>query len=427
MAIRAPRITSVTRHLVRVPFRSRCAPWNALLVDSWQLLELLHVETEDPDVSGWGEAVVSYTATTVTQQAMGRLVGANPAEHLWDPSVGIALQMALFDTVGHTLDVPIARLLNLPQVRTSAPIAWWSTKMPPEVLAADAAEAVEEGYLAHKFKARPWFDVVEQVRQISEVTPEHFQLDIDFNRMLIDRGTAAPLLAELDTYSRVGLYEAPLAEGQFDEYRLLRGQVQRPLVEHFDQGPFRHGALAGSYDGHVFSPNTVGNGVGSLLRQGILAEEFGRSGWIQMVGTGLTTALVLQVSSVLPAARWPFVTAMNIYTDDLVSSPIEVTAGQAIVPSGAGLGVEIDRDAVERFRVSEDFVLDRPAMILTLILPGERRRIYASMSQLWQDCRIHGNVPLTGRGARLAVRWDDGSDDFAGDHRQLQEAPRWQQ
>ncbi len=425
MAIRAPRITAIHHHVVRVPFRENSAPWNALLVNSWQLLELLHVETEDPEVFGWGEAVLSYTAATVSQQATRRLIGENPAEHLWDPSVGIALQMALFDTVGRCLDVPAARLFNLPQVRTSSPIAWWSTKMPPEVLATDAAHAVAEGYLAHKFKARPWFDVVEQVRQVSDVTPEHFQLDIDFNRMLLDRGTALPLLTELDTFPRVGLYEAPIAQGLYQEYAVLRAQVHRPIAEHFDQGPFRHGVLAGSYDGYVFSPNTIGNGVGSLLKQGILAEEFGQSGWIQQIGTAITTAMVLQVSSVLPAARWPFVTGMNLYTDDLVTTAIELRGGDALLPDGPGLGVTVDRDAVERFRVNDDFVLATPAAILTVSLPGDRRREYASMAQLWDDCRRYGNIPLTGRGARLDARWDDGSDDFASHHATLRKAPQW--
>lgn len=425
MAIRAPRITAIHRHLVRVPFRERSAPWNALLVDSWQLLELLEVQTEDREIHGWGEAVVSYTASTVSEQVIERLIGENPAEHLWDPSVGTALQMALFDTVGRTLDVPVARLLNLPQVRTSAPIAWWSTKMPPEVLAADSAEALTEGYLAHKFKARPWFDVVEQVRQISEVTPEHFQLDIDFNRMLLDRGTALPLLNELDSYPRVGLYEAPIAQGLYEEYATLRAQVHRPVAEHFDQGPFRYGVMAGSYDGYVFSPNTVGNGVGSLLKQGILAEEFGQSGWIQQIGTAITTAMVLQVTSVLPAARWPFVTGMNLYTDDLVTTAIELRSGDALLPDGPGLGVSVDRDAIERLRVDDDFVLPTSAAILTVSLPGDRHREYASMRQLWADCRNHGNIPLTGRGARLEARWNDGSDDFTHRHRILQKAPQW--
>ena len=425
MSGRAPRITAITRYPIRLPFRERCAPWNDLLVGSWELLELIHIETEDAELSGWGESVVSYTSRTVADEAVTRLIGENPADHLWDSSVGMGLQMALFDVVARSQDVPLARLLNLPPVRTSAPIAWWNTKMPPKVLAAEAEDAVAEGYLAHKFKARPWFDVVQQVAEVSAVTPQTYQLDIDFNRMLLDRATALPLLRKLDHYRRVGLYEAPIGEGMYDDYRVLREQLERPIVEHFDQGPFRNSALARCYDGYVFSPNTLVGGVGSLLQQGILAEEFGKSGWIKMIGAGLTTAFVLQVTSVLPAARWPFVTGMNGYIDDLVTEPITIAGGQAHLPSGPGLGVEVDRDAIERFSVPADYRRPQTRRILTLTLPGDRRRDYGSMQQLWQDCRVHGNVPLTGEGAYLETREDDGTDEFAGRYRSLQEAPQW--
>lgn len=425
MSTRVPAIVEIRRHTLHVPFRPGCAPWNALLVGQWAVVELIEVLTEDPSITGWGESVPRYTSTTVSDEWLTRLVGENPADHLWNAKVGMGLQMALFDVVGKTLDVPMSRLIPLPPVRSSAPIAWWSTKMPPEVLAAEAELAVAEGYRAHKFKARPWFDPIEQVEAVSAVTPEDYRLDIDWNRMLLDRPTALRLLTRLDAYPKIGIFEAPMADGNFDDYRLLREQLQHPLAEHFDQGPFAPGALAHSYDGYVFSPNTQGDGVGGLLRQGVLAEAFNKSGWIQMVGTGITTAFALHVTSVLPAARWPMVTAMNIYSDDLVIDPIEIRAGQAFVPEGPGLGVAIDAAAVERYAVPTGFTIDYPRTVLTLHLPGGAARDYTTIGQLWRDCRVHGNVPLTGEGARLTVAEDDGSDDFDAEYRALQREPRW--
>ena len=37
--------------------------------------------------------------------------------------------------------------------------------------------------------------------------------------------------------------------------------------------------------------------------------------------------------------------------DDLIVRPIEFVDGAAIVPDAPGLGVELDREAVERYRV----------------------------------------------------------------------------
>jgi D-galactarolactone cycloisomerase len=37
----------------------------------------------------------------------------------------------------------------------------------------------------------------------------------------------------------------------------------------------------------------------------------------------------------------------------LLTVPIEHERGRVAVPTGAGLGIEIDRDALERFRVTD--------------------------------------------------------------------------
>lgn len=425
MIHRSPRITEVRRHTLHVPFTAGSAQWNALLVGQWGVVELVEVRTEDPDITGWGESVPAYTSRTVSDEAISSLVGERAAEHLWDARLGMGLQMALFDAVGKQLQVPMSRLLNLPVVRDAAPIAWWSTKMPPEALAAEAERAVASGYRAHKFKARPWFDPFEQVDAIARVTPDDYRLDIDWNRMLLDRPTALRVLGRLDEHPKVGIFEAPMADGNFDDYRLLRERLRHPIVEHFDQGPFAPGALAHAYDGYVFSPNTQGEGVGGLLRQGILAEAFNKSGWMQMVGTALTTAFTLHLTSVLPAARWPLVTAMNIYQDDLATAPIRIADGLAHVPDGPGLGIDVDVSTVERFAVDHGYRIDYPRTILSLSLPGGGIREYATMAQMWRDCREYGNVPLTGEGARLFVRADDGSTDFDREHRALTNRPRW--
>lgn len=57
--------------------------------------------------------------------------------------------------------------------------------------------------------------------------------------------------------------------------------------------------------------------------------------FLQMCGTGITTAFMAQLNSVLPAARLPAVTVMNTYSDDLLNGPLKITHGQLDLPSGA--------------------------------------------------------------------------------------------
>ncbi|MCB0139112.1 MAG: hypothetical protein KDE50_04305, partial [Caldilineaceae bacterium] len=164
--------------------------------------------TEDGTV-GYGETLPHYTWGTVSDEAIARAQGRNPIELLGDDSLGAGLQMALYDVVGKALEVPVHRLFNLPKVRDWCPIAWWNTKMGPQDLASEAQDAVEQGYIFHKFKARPWICVYEQVEAISAVTPPYYRLDLDWNSMLLNVGTAAPVLQKLDTYERVSIYEGP--------------------------------------------------------------------------------------------------------------------------------------------------------------------------------------------------------------------------
>ena len=65
----------------------------------------------------WGETLPHYTWGTVSDAAVARVQGGNPADFLGDDSLGCGLQMALYDVVGKALGVPAYRLFNLPKVR----------------------------------------------------------------------------------------------------------------------------------------------------------------------------------------------------------------------------------------------------------------------------------------------------------------------
>lgn len=413
----APAITDVSVIRTHVPFRERVAPWNALLVGGFGLVDVYRVETEDPDVVGWGEQLHEETTGLESRPPLNAFRGRNPAELLGAEGLGLGLQAALYDVVGKTLGVPVYALFGRPRVREWVPLSWWNTKLPPELLAEEARDALREGYLAHKVKARPWFDVYEQVERISAVTPPHYAVDLDWNQLLLAVGDAAPVLRELERYERVAIFETPIRQRDLEGYRRLRDKVSLPVVEHFLETPFPQAVSAEAFDGFV----AVGFSVTDLLRQGTLAAEFRKPFWLQAVGTGLTTALVLHLAAVLDHARWPSVTASNTYADDLLTEPLVVRAGCGRVPSAPGLGVTVDEAALDRYRVPDDYALPPVRRVLTFRLDG-RQKHYASVGQLWQDC-LRGNMPVQERGARLLVRDDDGCADFAELYARAVEAP----
>ena len=101
-----PAIRAVERTVLDVPFTPRCEEWNALLVRNWRVVEICRIVTEDPELSGVGETVMHYTWQPVTDASVERVIGRNPAELLFDDSLGAGIQMALFDLVGKALGVP---------------------------------------------------------------------------------------------------------------------------------------------------------------------------------------------------------------------------------------------------------------------------------------------------------------------------------
>lgn len=395
-------VTDIERITVRAPMTPRCEEWNAREVWQWCICEVIRLTT-DAGFVGYGETLPHYTWGRVSDEAIARVKGNNAADFLGDDSLGAGLQMAIYDVVGKALGVPAHRLFNLPKVRDAVPIAWWNIDFPPEALAEEAKDAQKAGYTALKTKARPWWDVYAQVQAMSDVTPAHFKIDMDWNQMLINESNAASVLTELDKEERVALYESPIMQRDAEGQRLLRQKVKKAIALHFGDPPFPTAVRENVCDGFV-----IGGGVSRVLRDGALAAQFDKPFFLQLVGTGLTTALSIQLGAVLPMAQWPAVNCLNNYADDLIVKPIEIAQGYARVPDAPGLGIEVDEAALVKYKMQPPYELPRPRILLSVVWPGNRVRHYNNIQQCWTDA-FNGNIPPQDRGVRMHMRPDDGT------------------
>ncbi|MEZ4861115.1 MAG: enolase C-terminal domain-like protein [Caldilineaceae bacterium] len=411
-------VTDIERITVRAPMTPRCEEWNAREVWQWCICEIIRLTT-DAGLIGYGETLPHYTWGRVSDEAIERVKGKNAAEFLGDDTLGAGLQMAIYDVVGKALNVPAYRLFNLPKVREAVPIAWWNIDFPPEALAEEAKAAVAHGYTALKTKARPWWDVYEQVAQMGAVTPPHFKIDMDWNQMLINASNAAPVLNELDKQERVALYESPIFQRDTEGQRLLRRKTQKAIALHFGDPPFPVAVRDELCDGFV-----IGGGVARVLRDGTLAAQFDKPFFLQIVGAGITTALSIQLGAVLTHAQWPAVNCLNNYTDDLIVHPIQVSEGYAHVPDTPGLGIEVDEAALAKYKMEPPYAIPRPKLLLSVAWPGNRVRHYANIQQCWTDA-FAGNIPVQDRGVRMHVRRDDGSPGWAEMYDRATAAPFW--
>ncbi len=424
------KVIDVERTIVDVPYtprQSQITIESVSTVYNWSVLEMCKVTTDTGHV-GWGETVIHYTYGRTTDESVQRVLGESPAKWMNDDSIGAGLQMALFDVVGKILEVPVHELIGT-KVRDTVPISWWSIDASPQKWADEAKDAVARGYTSFKNKVRPWWDIVEQVDAICNVVPPDFKLDLDPNASFRDAATAKPIMEKLAKYDNVAMFETPIPQEHIADNKQIRAETDRPIAMHFGSPPYTVNVRESVCDGFVIS-----GGKSDVVRQGLLSAEADLPFWLQIVGTGLTTTWAGHLGAVLTHATWPAITCLNIYNHHLLTKPVEVVDGCHRIPDTPGLGVEVDEDAVERYRAPDEkldaeglYIHPEPRIIKTAVysdgscihMEGDRLEYFNS-----------GEGEAQVEGARLEVWYDDGSSEWADLFQRVQKCPEpglWQE
>ena len=251
--------------------------------------------------------------------------------------------------------------------------------------------------------------------------PNHFQIELDFNELLLNAGSAVPLLKELDAFPNVAMYESPVPQEDVDGNLRVRSQTRTPIVLHVGVPSLATAIQQDMCDGFL-----VGGGVSSVLRQAAILSAFNKPFFLQVVGTGITASLALHIGAVATHASWPAVSCFNMYTHQLIREPIQVVGGYSRVPEGPGLGIELNTAAIEGFR-TEDPSKPVPRAIYVLVKPDGTQTWYPAPVPMqpnpyWDDFKA-GNQPIGVRNIRLEAVPDDGSKDWADLHRRVQHGP----
>jgi len=334
------------------------------------------------------------------------VIGRSPFELLWDDGLGWGVQMAVYDLAAKAMDVPCYRLLGR-KVRDWCPISWWTNCMSLEDWVEEMHEAVSLGYTSAKLKARPWRDLVNDMHAVADVVPSGFQFDADFNSFLLDVGQAVPVLHELESVPGMHIFETPIPQGDVEGNRILRQKVSLPIAMHYGSPPIQTAIREELCDGFVIG------GMAERTRQsGELAAQMCKPFFLQMVGTGITTAWMLQWGAVLTAATWPAISCWDIYTDDLITERLTINAGYARVPEAPGLGIVLDEEALARYEVPRDYCPPPPRNLYRVIWPNGAQVTYrAGKEGAWDDFAC-GNQPPFTPGVRMEIIPDDGSQDW---------------
>ena len=362
------------------------------------------------------------------QSLLDAYLGTNPFDHVMGTG-RFNLDMACYDLMGKHLGLPAWKLMGQ-QVREWVSMGWWMPCMSPEDSAAEVQEAAARGYRGLKCKARAFYDVVEQAEAMQEAAPPDFRIEFDFNGALVNVERALPILRQLEQIPIVKGIEEPIFAYDVEGWRRLHQEIRIPFYLHgvstiFDgasrqpSGPWL-GLRAGDFDGALCSHETIRNALAASWAFAAANTPI----LLQYVGTGITAAFACHLGAVMHTATLPGVTAHHTYEDDLIVEPHQVQRGFMQVPTGPGLGVELDEDAIERYRAVPAPQWPRHFSVVTL--PGDLEHYYRNLQQA-ERLMKQGVDEAFAPGVRLSEREDDGSADFDNLWRRLQERdwPVW--
>ncbi len=329
--------------------------------------ECLILRLRGDGLQGWGECVADawpgYSYETVgtawhvlTEFFVPRLLGqpcddVEALEALLAPFKGhplakAGLQMALWDLLGKAQGRPLADMLGGERERVEVGV---SIGIQPDVrsLLRTVERYVELGYRRIKLKIKPGRDV-EEVRAVRGAFPQvPLQVDANSAYDLED----APVFEAMDDLGLL-LIEQPLAEDDLVDHSLLQQRLQTDLCLDESILSLRHARQAldlGACRVINIKPARVG-GLREALRVHDLCRERGAPLWCGgMLETGIGRASNLALAS-LPGFSLPGdISASDRYFEvDIAEPRFTLNDDSTIdVPQGAGLGVEVDLEALK--------------------------------------------------------------------------------
>lgn len=333
------KITQIDVIKVKVPYHEGV---NELMTRR-NLYQIDHVYKVHTDVGLVGIGDGSRQSEEVVQ----RYIDRNPFEFMngWAPT---PLQQAFYDIMGKALGVPVHQLLG-EKVHDKTAFGYWSIDMTPEEWAAEAKHAYGLGYRLHKIKARPWFEVLEQVQAISDAVPEDYQLRVDANDSFETPERTLEVIRQLQDYN-IESFETPIRQADVAGYQEIKQHTDMPITIHFGNPDPVEAIREKMNDSFIIAyPDSR---AANAIREATISNAAHLPVWIQIVGLGITTCYVMHLASVMPNATMPSITLNALRAFDLVTpSTIPLVDGYATVPDRPGLGVELNEDALDNCRV----------------------------------------------------------------------------
>ena len=340
--------------------------------------------TSDSGITGWGECYGPARINAAVVEALkGRLIGRDPTatdviwmdlyNHFRDyGQKGVVLSaisgidIALIDLKGRHFGVPASTLLG-GAVRTSVDAYATGTYRrgsgdPLDYIVEEVKGYVREGFGAVKLKIG--FGVAEDAALICAVRKAvgpgiGLMLDANHGFDALEAIALGRAVADQD----IGWFEEPVVPDDLDSYVEVRRGQPIPVAGgecEMTRWGFREVFMRRAID--IVQPDTcAAGGLSECKKIADMAAAFGVRYVPHVWGTGIGLAASLQLLAALPdvpprhTPRPPileFDRSEHPFRQAVLKTPIEHENGRVAIPMGPGLGVDVDREGIARFRVA---------------------------------------------------------------------------
>jgi len=372
----AGRISKIVVH----PLRATLPKVQRTSQGDYPAIELVVVEVETADgIVGFGEGLcrrgAAGYARFIEEALVPGLIGRNVADRraLWKamraalsgrPGGQIveaiaAVDIALWDIAGKQAGQPIHKLLGGMGRTEVAAYASSINWLDDATVEAEVAAVLKAGFREIKVKlGHPLRDAVARAKLVRRLAGDDIALYVDANwaydvddAMIVGRA-----LADLG----YGFFEEPIAPHDREGYRRLAQHL--PIRLAAGESDFVAGeALVMLQDrslGLIQPDVTRSGGITETWRIAELAATFNTA---YAPHVGWSGAICVAASLQLAAAAESFRTfecmvyenpLRDAFTQPIVGEGSQLVDGKLAVPQGPGLGIEIDREALKRFRIA---------------------------------------------------------------------------
>ncbi|HET6609593.1 MAG TPA: mandelate racemase/muconate lactonizing enzyme family protein [Rhodopila sp.] len=345
---------------------------------------IVEIVTDD-GITGWGECYGPARINAAVVRELGTfLIGQDPlrSEYLWHElyaryrdhgQKGVVIQglsgidIALWDLKGKYLGQPVHRLMGGPvRDKVKAYATGLYRRDRPDHTAYLCEEALESralGFQAMKLKVG--FNVEDDVRAVHAVRKAigpDIGLMIDANHAY-DAVEAIRLGRRIED-ADIGWFEEPVPPEDLDGHAAVKAALSIPIATgecEFTRIGFR--PLLERRVADIIQPDLCAAGG---LSEGKKISDMALAYGVRMAphvwGTGIAVAAAVQLLAVMPWWTPPslepvepmleFDRTEHPVRSALLQTPVAPAHGYVTVPTGPGLGIEVNRDVLTRFKAS---------------------------------------------------------------------------